>query len=66
MILTPLELQSSTWIKLSGHFRARLDQLRGQNDGDLGEVDTARLRGRILMLRELLEIGNPIPDIPNE
>ena len=66
MILTPLELQSSTWIKLSSHFRERLDQLRGQNDGDLGEVDTARLRGRILMLRELLEIGNLAIEVSDE
>lgn len=59
MTLTPHELQSSTWKKLEAHLSERIDSLRSQNDGDLDALATARLRGRIGALKELLAIGKP-------
>ena len=62
--LTDEELVSSTWLKISTHFEARLDELRQQNDGYLSPEDTARLRGRIHNCKEILALGNPLkPDV---
>lgn len=57
MKLTEIELQSAVWQKLKAHMEQRLDECRRRNDGDLNEIETARLRGRIACLREFLSIG---------
>lgn len=57
MKLEENELMSSTWIKLEEHMKNRLSVLRGQNDGDLNEMQTARLRGRIAELKSLLGLS---------
>ncbi len=61
-ILTPQELNDPVWQKLEARYTARLDTLRKQNDNSgLGEVETARLRGRIEEVKKLLSIGTPNP-----
>lgn len=51
------------WQKLESHLNARIDLMRCQNDGDLNEIATARLRGRIKELKDLLDAANPPPAI---
>jgi hypothetical protein len=36
----------------------RLEQYRKQNDGDMSEAETNKLRGRIAVLKELLALPN--------
>lgn len=56
MTLDKLESQSAVWLKLKEHIESRLSQLRMQNDGDLSDIETARLRGRVAMCKELLAL----------
>ena len=53
--------QSPTWRKLRKHFEARLAELRAKNDNDLSELATAKLRGQIRMVGELLALGDQDP-----
>ena len=53
--------QSPTWRKLRKHFESRLDELRAKNDNDLSELATAKLRGQIRMVGELLALGDQDP-----
>ena len=52
--LTKQEATTPVWAKLKAQIEARLEISRKQNDGDLSEVETARLRGRIAAYKELL------------
>jgi hypothetical protein len=61
MKLTPQDLQSATWRKLEAHLNERLTALRAQNDGDLDAIATARIRGRIGAVREILALANAGP-----
>lgn len=42
---------------------ARLASLRLKNDGDLDPIQTARLRGQIFELKQLLELDKPPPAV---
>ena len=53
--------QSPTWRKLRKHLEARLDEMRLKNDNDLSELATARLRGAIRTVTELLALGDQDP-----
>ena len=56
MTLDKLESQSAVWLKLKEHIEERRSQMRMQNDGDLSHIETARLRGRVAMCKELLAL----------
>ena len=56
MYLHPIEAQSALWLKLKELMLERLDTLRHQNDGVLSLEETARLRGRIAELKNLLAL----------
>ena len=58
MNLTRLEQSSSVWLKLQAHVNERIDTLRSQNDGELSEVVTAKLRGRIAELKQILALAS--------
>lgn len=63
--LTADERMTPVWRKLVKHMEAKLDELRQSNDGDYGEVTTAKLRGRIAMLKELIALDNELdPNLP--
>ena len=62
-ILTPRELQDPVWLKLKAYYELRLVDLKKQNDADLPQDQTAKLRGRIAEVKKLLDIGNPKPAI---
>lgn len=56
--LTNEDKQSALWKKLMAHFGDRLDASRVMNDGMQDEATTARTRGRISMLKELLALND--------
>jgi len=52
------EIESPLWIRLSAEISSKIDLLRKQNDNhDKGVEETARLRGRIAALKELLQLS---------
>ena len=51
------ERASALWQKLEAHLRERLNMARLKNDGELSEVETARLRGQIFALKSLIALG---------
>ncbi len=53
---------TETWDRLAAFMQARRQELREANDSpQKGEIDTAVLRGKILMLKELLDLAKPKP-----
>lgn len=64
-ILTSDERTSPLWRKLVKHMNEQIDQLRQQNDADRGEIETARLRGRIAAYKAMLDLNKePDPNAP--
>lgn len=64
--LTQAERESHLWKKLMKHFEQRIANMRAQNDSDLDERTTARVRGRIAEVRDLMNLDKPRPDIEFE
>jgi hypothetical protein len=60
-LLSAMDVQSQTWIKLKAHVEARIDSLRARNDGDLDQIATAKLRGSIKAYLNLLTLAQPAP-----
>lgn len=58
-----MEAQSQLWLKLKKHMQGRIDVLRAKNDGDLDTTETARLRGRIAAIKELIALEESSPII---
>lgn len=66
MKLDAIETRSAVWIKLHTHLRSQLQTLRERNDGaQLDAIETARLRGRIAQVKEILALGQPEPEQPD-
>jgi hypothetical protein len=61
--LVGFEVESVLWQKLVTHYTERLQILREKNDGSLTPEETARVRGSIHEIKQLLELGNPAPVI---
>ena len=55
--LTPGDLISPTWARLRKHMEARLQSLRAKNDNDLDPIATAKLRGEIKVLKNLIALS---------
>lgn len=55
------EARSSLWLKLRDHMQGLLDAQRLKNDGALDPIQTAHLRGKVAMLKNLLELDKPEP-----
>ena len=67
MKLTDFECQQALWLKLVEHINQAIEKLRRKNDNaSLGEIETARLRGQVAALKELLDLGQPEPAISAE
>lgn len=63
MTLDAIETRSAVWIKLHAHLRSQLQAMRERNDGaQLDAIETARLRGRIAQVKEILALGQPEPE----
>lgn len=65
-VLTEQDRHSACWLKLKAYYEERLALLRVQNDADLNDMDTAKLRGRIKEIRALLGLGEDKPVIVND
>ena len=52
--LTEGDKRSSLWIKLSGYWLVRINELRKMNEMDKSEAETAKIRGRIAEIRLIL------------
>lgn len=59
--LTESDRDSQTWTRLKKHLQARLEALHRENANDLSETQTAKLRGRIAMVQELLSLDKNLP-----
>ena len=59
--LTAAERDSVVWQKLFARYTKRLVELREQNDGQLDELTTARLRGNIAFCKEFLALARDLP-----
>jgi len=55
-----IDFQSAQGQTIRLMFEARLQELRVQNDGDLKEIDTAELRGRIAEIKKWLAGAPPV------
>lgn len=56
--LEPHEKNHALWLRVEEILKYRLEMYRKQNDAPLDERQTARLRGRIAELKDLLGLGN--------
>lgn len=54
--LNSFDLQSMAWSKLRAHMNNRLHELRVKNDSDMDAVATAKVRGEIKNLKNLLAL----------
>lgn len=67
--LTDAEKHSAAWARISERLQKRLAEFREDNDGNLDDKTTAKLRGRIAELKYLLgtaESDEPAPVADNE
>lgn len=62
MKLSEMELRDPVWLKIAAYLELRLFDLRKQNDADLTQDQTVKLRGKIFEVKKLLDIGNPKTD----
>jgi hypothetical protein len=53
------------WKRLEAHFRKRLSDKRGKNDGPLSYEETLTLRGHIECLKGILQLGEEPPQDGN-
>lgn len=65
MKITEFESQTAVWQKVAKELTERLEILRAKNDNNLEPLETARLRGQIAQVREILSWSNPAPAINN-
>lgn len=56
------ERGSVQWQKIRKYAEERLELLRKRNDADMEERKTARLRGQIRELKNLLALDKPVPE----
>ena len=61
LILTDADRKTPLWHKLKTHYSERLNVLRAKNDNDKDEVQTAKQRGQILEVKELLKLDKDVP-----
>lgn len=58
-----IDFRSETWRAIEARCQARLEELRQKNDGNLSVEETARVRGRIAELKDVLTLAKPAPAI---
>ena len=56
MKLTDEQLRSSLWLELRKEYEGKLATLRRTNDSHKSEADTSALRGKIVVIKELLRL----------
>ena len=61
-----IDFQSSTWKAIENRISIRLDYFRRQNDGNLSDVVTAMIRGRIAELKDFLALAKDPDKVTDE
>lgn len=56
MKLTEEQLRDPLWQAIRKEYEAKLVMLRKQNDADKSDIETAKLRGKIIEIKELLRL----------
>ena len=59
LLLTIEEKNSVLWKKLKKSAEERLQKMRVRNDADHDAIETAKIRGRILELKNFLTLDGP-------
>lgn len=59
--LKPQERTDRVWSLIEQELKGELDTLRRKNDADLTPEQTAKLRGRIAQIKEVLAIASEEP-----
>lgn len=66
MKFTKEELDSPLWAKLKELWNERLAKLRADNDKNMNDVETYKLRGRIAEVKANLDLDKPKQEIEIE
>lgn len=61
--LTAADKASACWARLKDELAKRLHNARCRNDGDLNEIQTANLRGRIKELESIIAFEKEPPTL---
>jgi len=56
-LLNAAELGSSAWVKVEAYMERRIESLRIELEKDKGDVETAKIRGRIDELKVFLRVA---------
>ena len=65
MNMTKAEIDSPLWKKLRAYFEEKLQRHRELNDNStLNDLETARLRGRIAEIKDVLVLDRPAAQTP--
>lgn len=66
--LTPQDKASAVWPKLRAFMEQERDVLRRRNDMQLGDLETAALRGQIAQLSNLIDLDKdrPTPEVAGQ
>lgn len=59
--LLQTDFESPTWMRFIAYQEKKLTELRAKNDGRMDEIETARLRGRILEVKLILGLTFDAP-----
>ncbi|OGT57521.1 MAG: hypothetical protein A3E01_08255 [Gammaproteobacteria bacterium RIFCSPHIGHO2_12_FULL_63_22] len=62
-VLNDQDLQTAVWKKITAHLEQRIQALRERNDKELDDTKTAKLRGRIAEVKELMALDQPAPSV---
>jgi hypothetical protein len=63
LLIAEHDSKTALWKKIKAHFEEKLELLRRQNDGNLSEAETQKLRGRIAEVKSILALDKPPPRI---
>lgn len=62
--LSESDKRSPFWLNFKAHLESELQVYRERNDSDLDAEATAKARGRIAMLKDLIRLGEPRKALP--
>lgn len=63
MKLKPIQIETVLWKEIEGELKERLQILREKNDGALTPDETARVRGQIFQIKEILNWAHQDPQM---
>lgn len=61
MKLIDNDKHTAVWLKIKAHLETLQKEYRVKNDGNLDQLQTANLRGKLGLLKVLLEMDQPEP-----